>query len=281
MKDNNASEYTIHFTSKALSFLSKHANLENPDEVKHFIANLQSRNEYKRNLCISYNKFCKHYGIQWQMPFYDPEAQNIKLPTKEKLNMLIANASRPLALKLSVSMETGLRPVELCRLKVKDIDTEHKVINPITAKHGAPKTLKISENLNQRIQEHIIQNKLQPSDNLFKGNSDYYGKLYRAMRNNLAKKLDDPAIHTIRLYDFRHYFCTMTLHKTKDAFFTMNQMGHKKLTTTQKYMHLLDLDGDEWICKGANTIKDATALIEAGFEYVTEMDGTKLFKKRK
>jgi len=206
MKDNNASEYTIHFTSKVPSFISKHANLENPDEVKHFIANLQSRNGYKRNLCISYNKFCKHYGIQWQMPFYDPEAQNIKLPTKEKLNMLIANASRPLALKLSMSMETGLRPVELCRLKVKDIDTEHKVINPITAKHGAPRTLKVSENLNQRIQERITQSKLQPSDNLFKGNSDYYGKLYRAMRNNLAKKLNDPAIHGIRLYDFRHYF---------------------------------------------------------------------------
>jgi integrase len=281
MKDNNASEYTIHFTSKALSFLSKHANLEKPDEVKHFIANFQSRNGYKRNLCIAYNKFCKHYGKQWQMPFYNPEAQNVKLPTKEKLNMLIANASRSLALRLSISMETGLRPVELCRLKVKDVDTDHKVINPITAKHGAPRTLKISENLNQRIQEHIAQNKLQPSDNLFKGNADYYGKLYRAMRNNLAKKLNDPSIHAIRLYDFRHYFCTMTLHKTKDAFFTMNQMGHKKLTTTQKYMHLLDLDSDEWICKGANTVKDATALIEAGFEYVTEIDGTKLFKKRK
>jgi hypothetical protein len=46
-------------------------------------------------------------------------------------------------------------------------------------------------------------------------------------------------------------------------------------------MHLLDLDSDEWICKGANTIKDAKALIEAGFEYVTEIDGTKLFRKRK
>jgi integrase len=215
------------------------------------------------------------------MPFYDPEAQNIKLPTKEKPNMLIANASRPLALKLSISMETGLRPVELCRLKAKDIDAEHKVVNPITAKHGAPRTLKTSENLIQRIQEHVTQNKLQPNDNLFKGNSEYYGKLYRAMRNNLAKKLNDPAIHAIRLYDFRHYFCTMTLHKTKDAFFTMNQMGHRKLATTQKYMHLLDLDSDEWICKVANNIKDATALIEAGFEYVTEMDGIQLFKKRK
>jgi integrase len=281
MKDDNASEYTIHFTSKALSFLSKHTNLQNPDEVKHFIANLQTRNGYKRNLCIAYNKFCRHYQIQWTMPHYEPEAQNIKLPTKEKLNMLIANASKPLALKLSLSMETGLRPVELCRLKVRDLDTDHRAVNPITAKHGAPRTLKITENLNQRIQEHITENKLQPNDNLFKGDSDYYGKPYRAMRNKLAKKLNDASIHLIRLYDFRHYFCTMTLHNSKDAFFTMNKMGHKKLTTTQKYMHLLDLDSDEWICKAASNAKEAAALIEAGFEYVQQIDGLSLYRKRK
>jgi hypothetical protein len=28
-------------------------------------------------------------------------------------------------------------------------------------------------------------------------------------------------------------------------------------------------------------IEEATALIEAGFEYVTEMDGVKVFRKRK
>jgi hypothetical protein len=43
----------------------------------------------------------------------------------------------------------------------------------------------------------------------------------------------------------------------------------------------MDLNDDEWTCKGATSIQDATALIEAGFQYVTEMDGTKLFKKRK
>lgn len=61
----------------------------------------------------------------------------------------------------------------------------------------------------------------------------------------------------------------------------MNKMGHKKLTTTQKYMHFLDLDSDEWICKAASNAKEATALIEAGFDYVTEIDGLKLFRKRK
>jgi len=281
MKNDNLSDYTINFTRKALSFLSNHNNLNNPEEVKHSIAQLQTRNGYKRNLCIAYNRFCKHYQIHWTMPHYEQEAQNIKLPTKEKLNMLIANASQALALKLSLSMETGLRPVELCRLRVKDIDTDHKTVNPITAKHGAPRTLKITENLNTRIQEHIIRNKLEPSDKLFKGDSNNYGKYYRAVRNRLAKKLNDTSIQTIRLYDFRHYFCTMTLHKTKDAFFTMNKMGHKKLTTTQKYMHLLDLDSDECICKAASNAKEATALIEAGFEYVQQIDGLSLYRKRK
>jgi hypothetical protein len=38
---------------------------------------------------------------------------------------------------------------------------------------------------------------------------------------------------------------------------------------------------DEWTCKTATTIQEATQLIEAGFQYITEIDNTKLFKKRK
>jgi hypothetical protein len=58
-------------------------------------------------------------------------------------------------------------------------------------------------------------------------------------------------------------------------------MGHKKLTTTQLYMHLVNLDSDEWACRDATTKEEAMILIEGGFQYVTEMDGVKLFKKRK
>ena len=40
-------------------------------------------------------------------------------------------------------------------------------------------------------------------------------------------------------------------------------------------------ENDQWTCKTATNVKEATELIEAGFEYVTEMDGSKLFRKRK
>jgi len=34
------------------------------------------------------------------------------------------------------------------------------------------------------------------------------------------------------------------------------------------------------ICKVAKTVEDAKSLIEAGLEYVTDVDGNKLFRKR-
>jgi len=281
MKNNGKSDYSIKFVDKSLTYISKHANLNEPEQVKQFIANLQTTNGYKRNLSIAYNKYAKYYQIQWQMPLYKTEAKTIKIPTKEKIEMLIASSGRILSIKLTISKETGLRPIELHNLKVKDIDLTQKTIYPTTAKHGSARTLKISNSLQTTLQNYIDINKLNPNDKLFKGTADDYGKHYRLMRNQLAKKLNDPSLRTIRLYDFRHYYATTLYAKTRDILYVMRQMGHKKIETTLIYTQLLNLNEDEWTCKTANTVKEATQLIENGFEYVTEIDGIKLFKKRK
>jgi integrase len=195
--------------------------------------------------------------------------------------MIIANSGKTMSAKLQLSLETGLRPIELCNLKVKDIDPEQRLVYPTTAKHGSPRVLKISNTLTTLLQEHIIRNNLNPNDQLFKGNPVRYGKEYRETRNRLAKKLKDPTIQNIRLYDLRHYFATNLYHKTKDILYVKQQMGHKRIDTTLIYTQLLDLNDDEWICKTAITIEQATQLIEAGFTKADEIDGIHIYKKRK
>ena len=281
MKNQNRSNYSIRFVDKALRHISQHADLNKPETVKQFIANKPVSNGYKRNLCIAYNKYVKYYEIKWEMPLYKTEAKIRRIPTTQNIERLIAKARKTLSLKLTISKETGLRPIELCNLKVKDIDLDQKRIYPTTAKNGSARTLKISSNLQTILQDHIYTNKLNLNDKLFKGTADDYGKRFREMRNNLAEKLNNQALKTIRLYDFRHYYATKLYAKTRDILYVKQQMGHKKIETTLIYTQLLNLDDEEWTCKTANNIKDATTLIEAGFEYITEMEGIKLFRKRK
>jgi len=82
MKKDNKSDYTINFTRKSLTYLAKHTTLDEPEAVKLLISTLKVSDGYKKNLCIAYNRYCKHYNITWKMPFYTQEAKNISLPTK-------------------------------------------------------------------------------------------------------------------------------------------------------------------------------------------------------
>ena len=61
---------------------------------------------------------------------------------------------------------------------------------------------------------------------------------------------------------------------------------HKDMKSTMRYVHLEKIlyqasDKDEWIAKTAKTVDEACELVKIGFEYVTEIDGFKLFRKRK
>jgi integrase len=281
MQNNGTSHYTIKNTDKALSYLARHSNLQDPEDVKNFIARHNVSQGYKGILCFAYNRYTKYAQIKWTMPKYRENARQIKIPTKEKVEMLIAKAKSPLSIKLQISMETGFRPVEIYGLKTKDIDLEKRLLYPTTAKNGAPKIGRISLNLKDILAEYINKHQLQPNDKLFNGTPEAYGNDYREMRNHLADKLHDPTIKTIRLYDLRHYYATMEYAKTRDILHVKQQMGHKKIETTLIYTQLLNLNEDEWTCKTATNIKEDQELLEAGFEYITERDGLKLYRKRK
>jgi site-specific recombinase XerC len=74
----------------------------------------------------------------------------------------------------------------------------------------------------------------------------------------------------------------MEYHRTKDILYVMKLLGHRNIKTTLLYTQLIKQDEDEeYISKVARTIDEATPLVEAGFEYVCDVEDAKLFRKRK
>jgi integrase len=283
LKKTGRAEATIKNISKALHALEKHCNLDNPEAVRTWIATADKSDGYKRNLCSSYDHYTRQHGLTWKKPKYRERAKMPKIPTEAKINYIIANSTTKLATALSISRDTGLRPVELTRLKLKDIDLTKGAIYPETAKGGSPRVLKLKNAALNMLNKYIAKRNIKPNDYVFgTWHSDNYGKSFRYHRNKTAEKLQDLSIKSIRLYDLRHFFATMLYHKTKDILFVKQQMGHRKIETTLVYTQLLQFDKDDnYTCKIASNITEATQLIESGFEYVTEMEGLKLFRKRK
>jgi site-specific recombinase XerC len=105
---------------------------------------------------------------------------------------------------------------------------------------------------------------------------------YGRLRTSLAKKLNDIELHKIRLYDLRHFYATMLYHKTKDILLVKEKLGHRNINSTLVYTHLVDFsEGNEFYSATANSVSEAAKLIEQGFDYICDVDGVKLFRKRK
>lgn len=73
----------------------------------------------------------------------------------------------------------------------------------------------------------------------------------------------------------------MEYHKTKDILHVMKILGHKNIKNTLIYTQLIDVEGDEYVSKVAWTMEEAQKLVEAGFDYVIDVENAKLFRKRK
>lgn len=207
-----------------------------------------------------------------------------KCPTEQKLNLIIAGSHEDLALKLRISKDCGLRPIEIAMLKARDIDTDHRSITPTTAKHGAPRALPISDSLNTTLKTYININNIKPDEILFKIASHSFSHIYRMTRNGVAKKLNDQTIKSIRLYVFRHYFGTMTYRRTQSTAHTAYCMGHKNWKNTQVHVdiqEILNSVGDEFNTAVAKTIEEACKLIADGWTVACEFGEAKIFKKRK
>jgi integrase len=267
-----------------LTRLNKLVDLQNPIDVQKAIYGMECRNNYKNKLLLAYQYFCNANGIEFARPKRLPsEVCVISIPTEERIDTIIACCGWVYSVAFSLS-KYGLRPHELSKLTLRNIDLEQCKLTVPTSKLGAQRTLSISSKVAEMLRAYINKKHVDALDKRLFAKADKIKARWRFYRKRAYDKFKDRELLKIRLYDLRHWFATTTYVKTRDIFYVKYALGHRRIENTMIYIHLANIAGsnsEDYCCNVAKTVEEARTLVEQGFEYVTEIDGFRLFRKRK
>ncbi|MEM3728568.1 MAG: tyrosine-type recombinase/integrase [Candidatus Bathyarchaeia archaeon] len=273
------SAFTIRDYKQKLEYLAKKTDLLEPEAVKEFLTKANMNETSKHNYSTVLKGFYDYLGIAWQQPEYKVSCKIPFVPTEQELDLLIANSSKTLSALLQLLKETGMRVGEALKLKWTDIDFERRTVRITPEKGSFPRILPLSETA------IMMLNRLpKKSEKLFPSRNVAQTTFYRR-RKQLAFKLGNPRLLKIGFHSFRHWKGTMEYHKTKDIIHVKELLGHRNIQNTLVYITIekaiFQNTNDEFYVRTAKTVEEACRLVEVGFEYVCDMDGVKIFRKRK
>jgi integrase len=219
----------------------------------------------------------------WDPPRYTFAEKLPFIPQEKEINDLIAGCGPKTATFILLLKETAMRSGEAQRLHWDDIDFESKTIRVTPEKGSNPRIFKISDKLVGMLYRLKTWNISRNPNKAFANDIKSIKRTYLNQRKRIATKLGNPRLNLIHFHTLRHWKASDLYHRTKDLLYVQQFLGHKSISNTLKYIQLsnalFDEDTDRYICKVARTVQDATELVELGFDYVTDIDGVKLFRK--
>jgi integrase len=114
-----------------------------------------------------------------------------------------------------------------------------------------------------------------------KGMLKYFQEGFLKHREKLAAELNEPEILKCSFKTFRTFYGTKCSYKFRDPFEVKYRMGHVQLKTTELYIRREQAMSYEYTSLVTHTIEEAKQAIEDGFEYITDQDNVKIWRKPK
>jgi integrase len=221
-------------------------------------------------------------GLQWEKPTYKTVEKTPLIPSTENVNTIINHASKKYITIFTILKETGFAPKELADTTRKDIDTEKGIIRVKGVKGHDSGSYKLKPHTAEMLRIYIHEH---PEEHPFP-NPHAMSQIWVDTRRRAIKKLCKPELEKIELRNLRNYSASEYYKRLpiRDPIAVMRHLRHKKLESTMHYIRAIVLDyeeDDQWISRTSTTIEEDAKLIDNGFQYVTERDGIKLFRKPK
>jgi integrase len=282
---------TIERRVKMLKKLAENADLWNADSVVKFL-NESSWSNGTRNIAVmSYRDWLKSYGLPDLKlgKFYVQETLPF-IPLEKELDSLIAAAHKRLACYLKLLKETGMRSIKAWSLQWSDIDMIQGTVTVKPAKRSKARRLKLSSQLLLMLgglrskSTGVWVWSCSGKKERLNAELSHWTRNWQKQRKRIAEKLQNHRLNQISLYTFRHWKATTEYLRTRDIFHVKELLGHKRIENTLRYVHVANAVSTQetrYVCKVAYNAAEAQALIEDSWEYITEMDGVKLFRKPK
>ena len=279
LKKQGYKESTIRHRVAILKRLVKlGADLSDPESVKDVIARQNVSESTKLQMACAYDSYASSNQIKWEIPNYKQVQKLPFIPLESEIDALIAGCGKKTATVLQLIKETGMRIGEVWRLKWTDLDFEVGTVRVNEPeKNSNPRIFKVSNKLTAmlnalpRVNESVFGGVTQTS----------VSSRFWEQRRRIARKLQNPRLMQISFHTLRHWKATSEYHRTRDILYVKQLLGHKSITNTILYTQLISFESDEYSSAVAKNLDEARKLVEAGFEYVTDVEGNKLFRKRK
>jgi len=280
--DGNLKDETIKRIGTRLTKMSQHTDLNNPELVRLHIAEMKTDNSTKNKYASTYNHYCKVNQIKWQKPYYKTVTKTPLIPTTQDVQAIINNSSEDYVTIFTIESEIGCSPEELYQTTQKDINKETGEISITGVKGHASKNYKLKPQTKELLIRYLAKH--QKEHPFPKAHTQ--SQMWYQYRQKTAEKLHKPQLLNIALRNLRNYSGERFYKNLpiRDPIALMQHFRHKKLETTMHYIKAIILDYEEdeqYISRTSTTIKEDQKLIDNGFQYVTERDGTKLYRKRK
>jgi integrase len=282
MQKQGYRQSTIQASVQALKGIARRANLLDPESAKAYLGLAKLSENRKGKLADDLARFYRYMRVRFEKPRYRRVDTLPFVPTEE-VDQLISGVGKKTAAFLRLLKETGMRPGEAWNLSWIDIDSERAVVTVTPEKGSKARHLKISNQLVAMVNQlsHnwglVFRNpSVDPLQSI-----KCHRKNFEKQRRRVADRLQNPRIRKTSFKALRHWKATTEYHKTRDILHVMQMLGHKNIQNTLVYTHLVNFEGDEFVCKIARTVQEGKELVENGFDYVTEIEGLKLFRKRK
>jgi integrase len=166
--------------------------------------------------------------------FFNEDNEQMRVLTFDEQRTYLATASQPLCDAAILMLETGMRPEEVYRIRIENINLDGAYLfNPYgktkAAKRRVPLNKAVLEVVTRRVDEvkgpYLFPSPDDPQKPVVKLNNAHYGALRRS------------GLKPFRLYDLRHTWATRAAMSGIDLVTLAAMLGHSRIQMVLRYAH--------------------------------------------